>query len=212
MADVTIKIIEPATNFDLMTVEELKISLGVSDASQDAQLEDYIDRYSDVISVMCNRVFARETVRETWRCVGSECPGTRIFLSHWPIKEEDVVAVETPIGNFLDPLAFEVEERSGKVELVGSAVTEMRVTYIGGFNLPEEAPEALKQACVLMIQHAKQVAQMAATSGIRSLSHKDARVQFYDPNAALRAQQRAPTSGIDPAINSLLMHYVRLQV
>src|SRR5262245_63764196 len=103
MADVTIKVITPATSFDLMTIDELKIALNIVDTSQDAMLEDNIDRYSDVVSVLCNRVFARETVRETWRCVGLDCPATRLYLTHWPVKEDDILAVEAPRGALLPP-------------------------------------------------------------------------------------------------------------
>jgi len=128
MADVTIKIIEPADDFDLMTLDELKVSLGITDATQDQALEDQIDRYSDVVSVMCNRVFARETVRETWRCFQSDCPGTRLFLSHWPVKEEDIAAVEAPGGTVLDPAAYELEERSGKLTIFNNTESEVIVT------------------------------------------------------------------------------------
>jgi len=211
MADVTIKIIEPADDFDLMTLDELKVSLGITDATQDQALEDQIDRYSDVVSVMCNRVFARETVRETWRCFQSDCPGTRLFLSHWPVKEEDIAAVEAPGGTVLDPAAYELEERSGKLTIFNNTESEVIVTYIGGYDLPEEAPEALKQACQIMIREDRAQAQRAASSGIRSISHKEARVMFFDAGAGQRGQQRS-TSGVDPAVNALLMHYVRLQV
>lgn len=212
MADRTIKILEPADNFDLMTIEELKLALSITDTTQDAALEDQIDRYSDVVATLCNRVFARETVRETWRCFGWDCPATRLYLSHWPIKEEDIVAVEAPGGTLLDPAAWELEERSGKLLLFNNAESEVIVTYIGGFNLPEEAPEALKQACALMIHKSQVEQQRAATAGIRSISHKEARVQFFDPNQVARSQQSSTSSGIDPAINALLMHYVRLEV
>ena len=69
MADVTVNVIEPATNFDLLTVDELKILLGVapSDTSQDAQLAMMISIYSAYVAEMCNRTFAREKVIETWR-------------------------------------------------------------------------------------------------------------------------------------------------
>jgi hypothetical protein len=211
MADVTIKILTPATDFDLVTLAELKVALGITDASQDAMLEDQIDRYSDVVAELCNRVFAREQVRETWRCFGSDCPGTRLFLSHWPVAEDDIEQVEAPIGTVWAN-GYELEERSGKLTLFGNTATEVRVTYTGGFNLPEEAPEALKQACGLLISKSRTEQQQAAVSGIRQISHKQARVVFHDPNRAISSSSRTQTSGIDPALNSLLMHYTRLQV
>ena len=69
MADVTVNVIEPATNFDFLTLEEAKILLGIapSDTSQDAQLAMLISIYSTSVAEMCNRTFAREKVVETWR-------------------------------------------------------------------------------------------------------------------------------------------------
>lgn len=212
MADVTIKIIEPADNFDLLTLDELKTALGIHDATQDAMLSEMITRYSDVVATLCNRVFAHETVRETWRCFQSDCPGTRLFLSHWPVKEDDITVVEAPRGSVLNPEAYELEERSGKLTLFDNMESEVIVTYQGGFYLPDDAPPALKQACELMIRTGRAQAQAQAVSGIRSLSHKEARVQFFDPNQINRSQQQAAVTGTNVAVNALLMHYVRLQV
>ena len=35
MADVTVKVLEPATNFDFLTLEEAKLWLKITDTSQD---------------------------------------------------------------------------------------------------------------------------------------------------------------------------------
>jgi hypothetical protein len=216
MADVTIKVIEPADDFALLTVDELKAALGISsiDPTQDDQLTELINRYSDVVATLCNRVFAKEKVRETWRCVGSDCPGTRLFLSHWPIQEADIESVAAPRSSVLDPASYELEEKSGKLTLFGAGASEIVVTYTGGFDLPDEAPPALKQACELLIRDARASAQRQhqAASGIRQLTHKEARVVFFDPATSERAQQLGSSSGINTAIYNLLMHFVRLQV
>ena len=47
MADIIIKVLTPATNFDLMTLDNLKIKLGINDTSQDAHLADWITEYSE---------------------------------------------------------------------------------------------------------------------------------------------------------------------
>src|SRR5262245_15286504 len=97
MANIFIKILTPATNFQLLTLDELKIALGIAtgDASSDPQLTQWIDWYSAYVSQVTNRVFAKEKVRETWRCLNS-CG--RLFLSHWPVKEADIETVESPRG------------------------------------------------------------------------------------------------------------------
>jgi hypothetical protein len=209
MVDIIIKVLEPAASFDLMTLDELKKMMGLdpSDVSQDAQLQEFITQYSDVISVMCNRVFAREKVRETWRCLMSN----RVFLSHWPVKEEDIESVECPRGT--ETTDWELEERSGKLALWGSKAEPIQVTYTGGFELPEEAPSALKTVLEMLIRSGKSQATKEAISGIRSISHKEARVMFYDSGTGGgSAQQLGPlATGMNTAA-ALLYHFTRFWV
>jgi hypothetical protein len=157
---------------------------------------------------MCNRVFAREEVREEWREING---GHRIFPSHWPIKEADIESVESPGGTVLDPLGYELEEESGKIEVFGATFVEpIVVTYWGGYNLPDEAPAPLKRAVALLTLQSKLTASLSTVAGIRSLAHKEARVQFHDPMAILNAALGSGGS-IASAISSLLSHYVRLE-
>ena len=115
MVDIIIKTITPAESQDLMTLDELKTKLGitVSTPDQDATLSALITAYSDVIATLCNRVFGKETVMETWRGLDSN----RLFLSHYPIDvETDVTDVDCPRGTTLDPSGYEIELKSGKVK------------------------------------------------------------------------------------------------
>jgi len=207
MADIIIKILTPATQFDLLTLQEAKLALGITDNLSDAQLQQSITVYSDVVSELTNRVFAKERVRETWRCLGSR----RLFLSHWPIVETDIEKVECPRGTLMDPATYEIEERSGKIELFGPQPEPIEITYTGGVTLPDKAPPALKQATLLLIREDRATAQRQATSGIRSLSHKEARVMFFDPAQQLRAQGGGGNQTMN-AVSALLSHYTRLEV
>ena len=65
MADRTIKILTPADSFALLSLDELKVMLGIgaADVSSDPQLRQMIDWYSAYVSEVTNRVFARERVR-----------------------------------------------------------------------------------------------------------------------------------------------------
>jgi len=209
MADIIIKILQPAETFDLLSLEELKGMMGIpdTDTTQDEGLQTLITRYSDVISTLCNRVFAKEEVRETWRCLGSR----RIFLSHWPAKEEDIESVECPRGTILDPSDYEFEEKSGKLELFASRAEPIVVTYVGGFDLPDDAPPALKQACEIMIREDRAITRGLDTSGIRSITHKEARVQFFDPLASAGGSGQKGFGWTMNTTNALLMHYVRLE-
>jgi hypothetical protein len=216
MADRIIKVVTPASSYDLMTLAELKALFGIptADTSQDAQLQGYITGYSDIIATICNRVFAYEEVRETWRCVNvDDCtPMTRLFLSHYPVVEDDIVSIESPSGTALvADTDYVVEERSGKIELMTGAIDPIVVHYSGGYAVPDDTPPALKAALELMIREAQALLQRLGAGGIRSLTHKEARVMFYDP-LALLGKQKGLFGFAATAANALLMHYVRLEV
>lgn len=209
MADIIIKLINPASSYDLISLAELKALLGISadDTTGDATLQLQITSYSDVIATMCNRVFAKEKVSETWRCL----QGNRVFLSHYPIAAlSDIVSIECPRGSTIT--GYEIELHSGKIELYQSTSEPIVVTYTGGYNLPTDAPAALKQAMAMTIREERRHIQLSATAGIRSLSHKESRVMYFDPNVVAAKSASGMSSIVPEAITNLLMHYVRLQV
>jgi hypothetical protein len=210
MADIIIKIIEPADTFDLLSLEEFKTMVGIppTNTTQDEEIAMLITRFSDVVSRTCNRVFARETLSETWRCLQSR----RVFLSHWPAKIDDIATVECPRGTIIPTSDWEFEERSGKLELFGARDEPIVVTYTGGYDLPDEAPPALKQATELMIREQQTLNARLGAGGMRMLSHKDARVMFFDPLSINKGAQGGGMSAALSSANALLMHYVRLEV
>jgi hypothetical protein len=209
VVDIIVKVLTPADTYDLLSLDELKTGLGIqlTDTTQDAQLQQLITTYSDVIATTCNRVFAKETVQETVR----ELQPDRYFLTHYPLSDEtDVESVETPRGTVVDPSTYEIELGSGKVELVTSGQSEPIVfTYTGGYALPDEAPPALKQACILAIRQERMLANWFNYGGIRALTHKESRVVYYDPMMMLKS---LGMGGVATVNNNLLMHYVRIQV
>jgi hypothetical protein len=169
-----------------------------------------VTAYSDVIATMCNRVFAKETLTETWRGIDDN----RLFLSHYPIvTPTDIASIECPRGSPMDPSGYEIELKSGKIELYATQSEPIVVTYTGGYALPTDAPPALKEALSIMIREERMAAQRAATGGVRSLAHKESRVVYFDPNLLLKQQSIAGgLTGVSVMLNNLLMHYVRLQV
>lgn len=234
MADRTIKILTKALSTDLLTLEEAKLWLGVNvaDTSQDALLAMMITTFSEEIAERLNRhptvTLGKEEVLETWR----ETMNGRLFLSHWPVKGADVVSVTVGeaaavplrrqgVGLLETPLAtgeFELEEASGKVSniSVGGAQAvgwnhPVTVHYSGGYTLPDETPLPLKRAVVMLIREEKIRMIQAQTAGVRQISHKEARVSFFDPNALLlRATgMKSPTM---QAVENLLTHYMRFEV
>jgi len=208
MADRNVQVLTPATSFDLMTLDEAKNFLGMalSDTIDDAQLEFFIGVNSATVARLCNRVFAREEVRESWREING---GHRVFLSHWPVLQGDIEAVESPPGTTIDPGGWELEEASGKVSFFGSAAIEpVVITYWGGYDLPTEAPFPLKQAVGLLNLQTRLLASLGTIGGIHQLSHKEARISYHDPSKILAA---ATGQGANPLMN-ILSRYTRLEV
>jgi hypothetical protein len=218
MADRVNNIITPADSYDLISLDELKVMFGIlpTDTSQDALLSGLITSYSDVIATLCNRVFAYEELTEIWRCVNYDQTNamTRLFMSHYPIDENYAIEIESAMGSTpLDPSTYQIEWKSGKIELLATNTEPIRVKYAGGYKLPDDAPPALKQAVILMIREGQALMQRLAVSGIRSVAHKESRVQYYDTSALMAKLGAGGYSQLGmTAATSLLMHYVRLEV
>ena len=210
MADTIVNVITPAISYDLLSLEEIKNSLNIADTdtSQDAMLQTQITTMSDVIATECNRVFGRETVIETWR----ELDAPRVYLSRWPTIATDITAVEAPRGTPYDSTQWELEEKSGKLSLFAGQSEPISITYTGGFLLPDEAPPALKAACDIMIRTWRLWVARQLTTGIRSISHREARVMFFDPNILLKQLGSTPFAAAGQAVKDLLYHYMRFWV
>lgn len=220
MADYTIDVLTPATNKDLLTVDEAKKWLGMNslDTSQDEFLQLMISTFSEEIAERLNRhptvTIGREEVVETWR----ETMNGRLFLSHWPVKREDVIRVSIGSGGDAVPVdGYEIGQDSGKLSniTVGGAVSAswnhpVVVHYWGGYNLPDECPLPLKHAVVSLMREERLRSMQAQTAGMRTIRHKEAMVSFFDPNEILlRATgSKSPTM---QALESLLTHYMRFQ-
>ena len=207
MADVTVNVITPATEFDLMTIDELKTALGAptgTDAS-DAQWSWLITANSQTIAEFCNRVFAKEEVMESWR----DLVNRRVFLTHYPVKADDIQSVTTG-GN--DRLDYELEEASGKLSIFTDQREPIVVHYTGGFTLPDEAPWPLKQALTLMTANWKAQLAMVQVTGVRMIAHKEARVMFHTPTAATTGGGSGPGAGLPSAVESILSQYTRFWV
>jgi hypothetical protein len=217
MADISVNVITPALSYDLATLDEIKTMIGIAptDTSEDELLTMWITSYSDIIATLCNRVFAYEEVDETWR--GDTKPFDtdqgRVFLTHYPVVAADIKSVTGPDGSDLST-AYELEERSGKLQFFNVSWSEpIRINYSGGYLLPDDAPAALKQALALLVQSARVWQSRSLTAGVRSISHRESRVQFFDIFASLSKQgMPGPLGMANGMVNSLLYKYMRFYV
>lgn len=214
MQEIT-KVITPAEDDSLISMYYARLGLNMqnsTDATVDEQIEMFIRWVSNEISTTCNRTFAREKVEETYRDIAEFA--TKIWVSHYPIAEIESV---TEDGEALEEdVDYEVDKKNGVLlRLDGSAWIEpVVVTYTGGYRLPFEAPEALQQAAILQIREAY-FATVRGDATIRMVSHKEARVIYFDPAQQARALMgggAGGAGGLTPARRAsadLLKRYTR---
>jgi hypothetical protein len=206
MADVTQIILTEATSHALITLEDAKISLGIpaGDVSNDEHLQWLIDTNSAVVARLCNRIFAKETLIERWRDLASR----RIYLTHWPVKQSDIVRVSTNGNDRLND--WELDEREGKLSIFTNRAEPIEIEYTGGYELPEEAPLPLQQAVALMVSTSKAEQAAAALTGVRMISHKESRVMFHSPTTGgSTGGSSTSSSGVKDTVTALLGHYIK---
>jgi hypothetical protein len=89
------------------------------------------------------------------------------------------------------------------------------VTYTGGYELPFESPPALRQAAILAVREAY-YASIRGDATIRMVGHKESRVIYFDPNAALKAISGSGSGGGGSAatrsMKALLERFTRMEV
>jgi hypothetical protein len=60
-------VVDEASSYDLATLAVVKAALGLTGGEEDATLSALITRASAAIAKYCNRVFAQETIEESFR-------------------------------------------------------------------------------------------------------------------------------------------------
>jgi hypothetical protein len=206
----SITVLKPAPDIALVTLYEAKVALRIPTAStdQDELLKFIILRASDEVQTLCSRVFPKEQVIETFREI--ENPITKLYLSRWPIKLDDIVSVEVDNAT----AEYDVDGESGKLSLFnGNLWSEsVVVTYSGGYAVPQEVPPALRQA-VMLITHDAYYSTIRGDSTIRSITHKESRIMYFDPNAKSSSSSSGGAATGTPAqraAKDLLMRFTRL--
>ncbi len=61
------KVITPASSYDLTDLATVKAALGITGTNEDVSLAKFITDASGDIASYCNRVFIKETIKDTWR-------------------------------------------------------------------------------------------------------------------------------------------------
>jgi hypothetical protein len=206
----SIEVVTEAKDISLITLHDAKLGLNMVATTSDDQVELMIKWASAEIAKMCNRTLAQETVIETIM----DLEGSRIYLSHYPVKSIDEVS---EAGTVLTPgIDYNLEKATGKLSRSGGAFWGLPIVikYTGGYDLPQKAPPDLASAVLLVTREAFHAATRGDAS-IRMITHKQSRIMFFDPNAAAaKASSGAASAGTAArrAITDLLKRYTRFEV
>lgn len=207
-----IQVVTAATETILATLYEAKVALRITGETNDELVELSLRQSSEEIALACCRVLAKETVVETFR----EIPNapTTLYLSHYPIQE---ITNVTNDGNTVAESGYAVDAKAGKITILENAWgSTAAVSYTGGYDCPFDVPPPLRKAAILYTREAY-FAAVRGDASVRMISHKEARIIYFDPNMALRAMAvgGAGAGGATPtqrAARALLSHFTRFAV
>lgn len=183
---------------DLISLDDLKLALGITDSAEDEQLQAMITFQSRIIAEYCFRRFGLAEAMETFTFDRGEVMSVRsaLVLSLYPVAE--VIEVSTGTDYEFDPA-------TGRLWLDGWWTEPVSVNYSGGYDLPEQCPARLQKAVIETVRENR-------TSGsrdpsIRQVSHGDTSISYFTNETA------TATAGLLSApVIDLLRPYRRLYV
>lgn len=195
------EILEEATDSagpDLISLDDLKLALGITGTTDDAQLQAMITFQSRIIAEYCHRRFGRADALETFTFDRGETMPARLALtlSLYPVVE--ILEVSSAGDYQFDPA-------SGRVWVNGWCTGSVAITYSGGYDLPEEAPARLQKAVIESVREGR-------TSGtrdpsIREVQHGDTRIAYFTSSLTT-----ASSGYLSAPVIDLLAPYRRLTV
>jgi hypothetical protein len=199
---------------DLTTVEAVNAALGlVSNTANDGITAEQITNISRMIADICNagvdrmRTFGLLTLEENFRVVWGE-PVHALYLRQFPIEQ---ITSITQGGNETDATMYELDDEAGLLWMkCGHWCGEVVANYSGGYDLPDEAPALLAQACIEALR--AQRANAGRNPGVRDVQHGDTRVSFNDYYNRFGLAGSGGTSIFPPNVTDMIEHYKRRTV
>jgi hypothetical protein len=145
-------VVTSASTYDLTILSTVKAELGITDRESDAALTGYIRQASDTVMKFCNRVFAPETVSETFRL---KCRTEELVLTRIPVTAIGSV-VEN--GETLDAADYELDAENGALLRLCDDVEacwphgKITVVYTAGYELLNGLPYGIERAAILLVK------------------------------------------------------------
>jgi gp6-like head-tail connector protein len=209
-----LEILEESTDSagpDLISLDDLKLALGITDNSQDAALQAAITMQSRLIADHCNRRFGRAEALETFTFDRGETilPRQALVLKLYPVVEVfEVSSLGATSADYdFDPASGRLWTTAGGWMLgyPGSWGGTISVTYSGGYDLPEEAPARLQQAVIQAVNDGRTTG--SRDPGIREVQHGDTRISYFTPQLST-----ASSGYLSAVVIDLINPYRRLHV
>jgi uncharacterized phiE125 gp8 family phage protein len=149
----SLTIVTAATSYNLTSVSAVRSQLGLTDNSEGENLARWISQASDTISKFCNRVFAEETVAETFRL---KCREEGLLLKRFPVSAI-VSVVENDITLTATDYELANEGDGGVLNRLRSdrecewPIGKIVVTYTAGYALPTDLPDGIERAAIMLV-------------------------------------------------------------
>ena len=171
------------SSVDLISLDDLKLALGISDDSEDAQLQAMITFQSRIIAEYCDRRLAFAEALETFTFDFNETmlPRQALTLSLYPVAE--VAEVSTAGATSAD---YDFDPASGRLWTPGYWADEVAVVYSGGYHLPDEAPARLQKAVIEAVREGRTAG--VRDPSIREVQHGDTRISYFTSALATATQ------------------------
>jgi hypothetical protein len=187
---------------DLISLDDLKLALGISGTDQDEQLQAMITFQSRIIAEYCDRRFGRAEALETFTFDRGEILPSRqaLILSLYPVAE---VSEVSSLG--ATAADYEFDPATGRLWSDGWWTGSVSVVYSGGYDLPEEAPARLQKALIETVYEQRTVG--ARDSSIREVQHGDTRISYFTS-----ATSSASSGFLSAPVVDLIRPYRRLHV
>lgn len=199
---------------DLTTVAAVNAALDLdSNTADDAITAEQITTASQLIADQCNagpdrlRTFGLLQLEESFRVQWGE-PVHVLYLRQYPVVQVSSVLQG---GSEADATMYEIDDEAGELWMkCGRWCGEVVINYTGGYDLPDEAPPILAQACIEMLAAQRLFAASAATDpNVREVQHGDSRVMYFGPAVA---GATGGSGSVPQGVLGLLNKYIRRTV
>lgn len=200
-----LEILEEATDSagpDLISLNDLKLALGIDGTAEDAQLQAMITFQSRIIAEYCDRRFGLAEAVETFTFDRGEVMPTRaaLTLSLYPVVE--VIEVSTAGATASD---YDFDPATGRLWADGWWPGSVSVLYSGGYDLPEQSPARLQKAVIEAVHEGRTVG--SRDPSIQVVQHGDTMIRYFTS-----ATSSASPGFLSAPVIDLIRPYRRLHV